>query len=428
MTGLFDSLPSRKFRLSVLALFAAASLAVLLPRVVRPLSSSPFLPHAYCYLFNRPLITLHIVSDGVIWLSYMAISITLMYMVQRARREMPFSWMFLAFGVFIISCGFTHLMEMIVLYQPLYWLSGAVKVITALASVTAAIALPPQLPVVHQMIVDSKISEQRRLTLERTNEELFQTNQQLRSEMKRRVAAEESLRQLSASLLHAQDDERRRIARELHDSVGQLLSGAVLSVSAFRRNSRRLSPKATRLLSQCSDCLAQSLSEIRTISYLLHPPMLDETGLADALRWYARGFSERSGVHVELDICYDADHLSRDLRTAVFRIVQESLTNIQRHAQSPTAEIQLRRASDKIELQVRDHGKGMPPESLECYAQPVHGVGIPGMRERVVQLGGEMSIHSSDSGTIVDVVLPFRGDSGNHYLTDTDPNSKSSWC
>jgi hypothetical protein len=91
---------------------------VLLPRVLRPLSSSPFLPHAYCYLFNRPLITLHIVSDGVIWLSYMAISITLMYMVHRARREMPFSWMFLAFGVFIISCGFTHLMEMVVLYQP----------------------------------------------------------------------------------------------------------------------------------------------------------------------------------------------------------------------------------------------------------------------------------------------------------------------
>lgn len=431
MTGLCNSLPARKLRLSALAL-GGAGLAVVLPRVVRPLLSSPFLPHTYCYLFNRPLIALHIVSDGVIWLSYMAISITLMYMVQRARREIPFSWIFLAFGVFIISCGFTHLMEMIVLYHPLYWLSGAVKVITAIASVTAAIALPPQLPVVHQMIVDSKISEQRRLTLERTNEELFQTNQQLRSEMQRRIAAEESLRQLSASLLHAQDDERRRIARNLHDSVGQLLSGAVLSMSAFRRNSRRLSSKSSRLLSQCTDCLTQSLSEIRTISYLLHPPMLDETGLADALRWYARGFAERSGVRVELDIARDADHLSRDLRTAVFRIVQESLTNIQRHAGSPTAEINLRRAGDKIELRVRDHGRGMPPESLESYGreQPMHGVGIRGMRERVVQLDGEMSIHSSNSGTIVDVALPFREDSGAQapYLTDIDSSSKSSWC
>ncbi|HEX6502136.1 MAG TPA: histidine kinase [Terriglobales bacterium] len=431
MTGLFDSLPSRKFQLSALALGSAGALAILLPRAMHTLFSTPFLPHAYCYLFNRPLITLHVASDGVIWLSYMVISITLMYMVQRARREIPFSWMFLAFGVFIISCGFTHLMEMIVLYQPLYWLSGAVKVITAIASVTAAIALPPQLPIVHQMIVDAKISEQRRLTLERTNEELFQTNLQLRGEMKRRIAAEESLRQLSGSLLHAQDNERRRIARELHDSVGQLLSGAVLSVSAFRRKTRRLSSKSTRLLSQCTDCLTQSLSEIRTISYLLHPPMLDETGLADTLRWYARGFAERSGVQVELDISDDADHLSRDLRTAVFRIVQESLTNIQRHAESASAEIHLRRAGAKIELRVRDHGKGMPPESLESYGRerPMHGVGIRGMRERVVQLDGEMSTQSSSSGTVVEVVLPFREQSRDHhlYLSGADSDSKLSW-
>lgn len=431
MIGLFDSVASRKLQLSALALGSTGALAIFLPRALHALFSTPFLPHAYCYLFNRPLITLHIVSDGVIWLSYMAISITLMYMVQRARREIPFSWMFLAFGVFIISCGFTHLMEMIVLYQPLYWLSGVVKVITSIASVTAAIALPPQLPVVHQMIVDAKISEQRRLILERTNDELFQTNLQLRGEMKRRIAAEESLRQLSGSLLNAQDDERRRIARELHDSVGQLLSGAVLSVSAFRRKTRRLSSNSTRLLSQCTDCLTQSLSEIRTISYLLHPPMLDETGLADTLRWYVRGFAERSGVQVELDISDDADHLSRDLRTAVFRIVQESLTNIQRHAESPSAEIHLHRAGDKIELRVRDHGKGMPPESLERYGreQPMHGVGIRGMRERVVQLDGEMSIHSSSSGTVVEVVLPFREESSDHnlYVPEADSDSKLPW-
>jgi signal transduction histidine kinase len=321
-------LPSTKSERAALAIAASSILVVFLPSVLRTLFSSPFLPHAYCYLFNRTLISLHLVSDGVIWLSYMVISITLMYMVQRARREMPFSWMFLAFGVFIIACGFTHLMEMIVLYQPLYWLSGAVKVVTAIASVATAIALPLQIPQVQKIIVDAKISEDRRLTLEQKNEELFRTNEQLRNEMNRRIAAEESLRQLSASLLHAQDDERRRVARELHDSVGQLLTGAVLSMSAVRRKTRRLSYKSTRLLAQCADCLAQSLREIRTISYLLHPPMLDETGLTDALRWYTRGFAERSSVEVRLDISDELEHLSRDVRTAIFRIVQESLTNI----------------------------------------------------------------------------------------------------
>ena len=395
--------------------FAASGLLFVFSRsILRPLLSSSFLPHSYCYLFNRPLIALHLASDGVIWASYMVISITLMYMVQRARREMPFSWMFLAFGVFIIACGFTHLMEMIVLYHPLYWLSGAVKVVTAIASVAAAIALPPQIPVVHKMIVDARVSEERRIRLEQKNEELFRTNEQLRKEMNRRIAAEESLRQLSASLLHAQDDERRRVARELHDSVGQLLTGAVLSMSAVRRKTRRLSYKSTRLLSQCADCLAQSLREIRTISYLLHPPMLDETGLTDALRWYARGFTERSGVQVRLEACDDLEHLSRDVRTAIFRIVQESLTNIQRHSGSAKAEIHLQRSGSRIELQVRDFGRGMPAQVLSGSESEVHvqGVGISGMRERVAQLQGQLEIYSTGHGTVVDVSLPLTDDTG----------------
>jgi signal transduction histidine kinase len=404
-------LPSRKLGRPALAILGFSILVLSLPSVWRSLFSSSFLPHAYCYLFNRSLITLHLASDAVIWVSYMVISITLMYMVQRARREMPFSWMFLAFGVFIIACGFTHLMEMIVLYQPLYWLSGAVKLVTAIASVAVATTLPPQLPVVHKMIVDARISEQRRITLEQRNEELFRANEQLRSEMNRRIAAEESLRQLSASLLHAQDDERRRVARELHDSVGQLLTGAVLSMSAVRRKTRRLSYKSTRLLSQCADCLAQSLREIRTISYLLHPPMLDETGLTDALRWYTRGFTERSGVQVRFDICDDLDYLSRDVRTAIFRIVQESLTNIQRHSGSSRAELRLQRSGSQIELQVRDYGKGVPVEVLHGGGSEARtraqGVGISGMRERVAQLHGHMEIYSSGHGTVVEVILPL---------------------
>jgi signal transduction histidine kinase len=387
--------------------------SLLLTRSRQGTFSSGFLPHAYCYLYNRNLIVLHLVSDGLIWLSYVAISLTLVYLVYRTRREIPFSWMFLAFGTFIIACGFTHFMEMIVLWKPVYWLAGGVKVITAIASVITAIALPPQLPKIHQMILAEKVSEERRRRLQQKNEELSQANQHLRNEMKKRIAAEESLKDLSGRLLRAQDDERRRFARELHDSVGQLLTGAVLSVSAVRRRAAHLGRGSTRLLSECADYLKESLREVRTISYLLHPPMLDETGLGDALRWYVRGFEERSGVRVALDISSNLDQLSRDLRTAVFRIVQEGLTNIHIHSGSRTAEISLQKSGSQIQLQVRDHGKGMPPESLGSNGreQLLHGVGIRGMRERVMQLEGELRIESSEHGTLLEVVLPYQEDS-----------------
>jgi signal transduction histidine kinase len=157
----------------------------------------------------------------------------------------------------------------------------------------------------------------------------------------------------------------------------------------------------------------ESLKEVRTISYLLHPPMLDETGLGDAVRWYVRGFAERSGVNVDLDISSDLGQLSRDLRITVFRIVQEGLTNIHRHSGSSTAEISLRRCGAQIQLQMRDHGTGVPPQSMgrNCSQQFMAGVGIRGMRERVTQLKGDMRIHSGESGTIVEVILPLQEDS-----------------
>jgi signal transduction histidine kinase len=411
MSATFSRLFGNKAFRAALAIGSFGLLAsLLLTRSSQSDFSSQFLPHAYCYLYNRNLIVLHVVADGLIWLSYVAISLTLVYLVYRTRREIPFSWMFLAFGIFIIACGFTHFMEMIVLWKPVYWLAGGVKVITAMASVITAIALPPQLPKVQQMILAEKVSEERKRGLQEKNEELSQANQHLRSEMEKRIAAEESLKDLSAQLLRTQDDERRRFARELHDSVGQLLTGAVLSVSAVRRRAAGMEHESSRLLSECADYLKQSLREVRTISYLLHPPMLDETGLGDALRWYVRGFEERSGVRVVLDISSNLDQLSRDLRTAVFRIVQESLTNIHSHSGSRTAEISLRKSGDHIRLQVQDHGKGMPPESLgrDGREQLLHGVGIRGMRERVVRLEGELRIESSDHGTLLEVVLPYR--------------------
>jgi len=389
-----------------------ALVSTLLPEGTRGIFSSQFLPHAYCYLYNWNLILLHVISDGLIWLSYFAISLTLVHIVHRTRREIPFSWMFLAFGAFIIACGFTHLMEVIVLWKPVYWLAGGVKVVTAIASVTTAIALPLQVSKIHEMIRSAGVSEERRSQLEEKNRELLQANQLLRSEITKRIAAEESLRNLSGRLLHAQDNERRRLARELHDSVGQLLTGAALNMSAFRQEAEGLGHKSSQLLSECAECVNQSLKEVRTISYLLHPPMLDETGLGDALRWYVRGFAERSGVHVDLDISSELGQLSRDLRITVFRIVQEGLTNIHRHSGSTTAEISLRSCGVQIQLQIRDHGRGVPPQSMGTNGsqQFMGGVGIRGMHERVTQLKGDMRIQSSESGTILEVVLPLQED------------------
>jgi uncharacterized membrane protein len=146
-------LRSKAFDAALAIAGAGLLTSLLLNRSTQGTFSSEFLPHVYCYLYNRNLIVLHLVSDGLIWLSYVAISLTLVYLVYRTRREIPFSWMFLAFGTFIIACGFTHFMEMIVLWKPVYWLAGGVKVITAIASVITAIALPPQLPKIHQMIL-----------------------------------------------------------------------------------------------------------------------------------------------------------------------------------------------------------------------------------------------------------------------------------
>jgi signal transduction histidine kinase len=410
MDAVSQPTPNKRAVNAALATVGAGLLAVLLlPEALRGMFSSQFLPHVYCYLYNRNLVVLHVASDTAIWLSYVAISVTLAYLVYRTRREMPFSWMFLAFGLFIIACGFTHLMEVVVLWKPLYWLAGDVKLVTAMASVIAAIALPPLVPKVHCMAQAAAVSEDRGRKLEQSNQALYQANEELRNEVKKRIAAEESLHYLSRCLLRTQDDERRRLARELHDSVGQLLTGAALSASAVQRHAAGLGPKSSRLLSECLDGVKQSLREVRTISYLLHPPMLDETGLAATLHWYVQGFVERSGVKVDLDISPDLDRLPQDLETAVFRIVQESLANIHRHSGSSTAEIRLRRCVGQVELEVRDHGRGMhtDPMATNGRERVVAGVGIRGMNERVRQLGGKMQIHSNGCGTTVEVVLPL---------------------
>jgi signal transduction histidine kinase len=216
----------------------------------------------------------------------------------------------------------------------------------------------------------------------------------------------QNLRELSARLLQLQDDERRRIARELHDSVGQMLAALGMNLAVVGTDIERLSKIANTV--NDSAALVQELSkEVRTISHLLHPPLLDEAGLASALRWYVEGFAQRSKIEVDLEFPVDFGRLPRESETAIFRTVQECLTNIHRHSESPTAAIRIAASDDHVRVEVQDHGKGIPPEKqFEMTSTGTPGVGIRGMRERLRQLGGSLDIHSNGKGTLIVAQLP----------------------
>jgi PAS domain S-box-containing protein len=221
-----------------------------------------------------------------------------------------------------------------------------------------------------------------------------------------RKQTEETLRQFSVRLLQSQDQERRRIARELHDSTGQKLAAAAMNLGLIGKSAETLGARARKALAESLELLDQSSSDIRTLSYLLHPPLLDERGLAAAVRWYVDGFTERSGVGIKLEVSPELPRLPEETEMALFRIVQEGLTNIHRHSGSSTATIRLTVDPNHVQLEMRDAGKGLPkPRSDGPVAPP--GVGIMGMRERVNLLGGHLDMKSDSSGTIVSVTLPL---------------------
>jgi PAS domain S-box-containing protein len=251
------------------------------------------------------------------------------------------------------------------------------------------------------------ITEQKRLrdTLEkhvrqRTNE-LEHKNTELEKQT-------DVVRDLSARLLQIQDDERRRIARELHDSVGQMLAAVSMNNSQLSNESSKLSPAAAKILLENGDLVRQISGEIRTISHLLHPPLLDEVGLESAIRWYIDGFRERSKIQVDLELPEDFGRLSRDQEITLFRVVQECLTNIHRHSGSSTALIRVSRSPNGVSLEVRDEGKGIAPEVQDTLSTGrIPGVGFRGMRERLHQLGGQLELHSTHQGTTVVARLPI---------------------
>jgi PAS domain S-box-containing protein len=211
---------------------------------------------------------------------------------------------------------------------------------------------------------------------------------------------------LSRRLLHTQDEERRHIARELHDSAGQTLTVLGMSLAQLVQKAGRSSPELATEAENTQELVQQLHREIRTTSYLLHPPLLDENGLSSALSWYIEGLRERSDIGISLSVSDEIGRLPSDMELVVFRVVQECLTNIHRHSGSKTASIRLARDSDVIVVEVQDSGRGISAQKLFELQSGGSGVGIRGMRERVRQLGGEMNIDSDGSGTRVSLTIP----------------------
>ncbi|MEI8315227.1 MAG: histidine kinase [Verrucomicrobiota bacterium] len=241
--------------------------------------------------------------------------------------------------------------------------------------------------------------------------ELLAMNEQLVHEAADRRRAEEGLQVLSGQLLQLQDQERRHIARELHDVTAQNLSAITLNLARVKTLLADADQRTVRVLNDSIQLAEECLREIRTLSYVLHPPMLDEYGLPRALEWYLEGFRKRSDIDVQLTVVPDIGRLPADAETALFRIVQESLTNIRRHSGSHTATIQLTRDDTAITLLIQDSGHGFH-EPLAAGKSPSLlnlGVGVTGMRERLRQLGGQLQIESSPTGTTVRAVVPATG-------------------
>jgi PAS domain S-box-containing protein len=217
--------------------------------------------------------------------------------------------------------------------------------------------------------------------------------------------------EIASKLLQVQDAERRRIARELHDGVGQIVAAIAMNVSRVSREKDQLSDEAARCVVENMSMIEQVNSDIRTVSYLLHPPMLDEIGLASALSWFVEGFSQRSKISVTLEIEPDFGRLPQGHELALFRVVQECLTNIHRHSGSSTATVRLCRTEAEVKLDVSDSGGGIGQETSKKIASGVSaGVGVRGMQERIKQMRGRMTINSSTKGTSVLVTLPISVD------------------
>lgn len=230
---------------------------------------------------------------------------------------------------------------------------------------------------------------------------------EINTDISARKQAEDAARRLSGRILTLQDEERRRIARELHDSLGQYLTAAKINLDLLAVG-LAARPEA-ELVSECTETITRCLAETRTLSHLLHPPLLDEAGFVSAARWYAEGLAQRSGIEVNLDFSPGLTRLDKDIETVLFRALQEALTNVHRHSGGSSVDVRLRLEAEKVRMEIKDNGKGIPEQRVRRFTKDGvgSGVGLAGMRERVREVGGSLALLSGSSGTSVIINIPL---------------------
>ena len=298
------------------------------------------------------------------------------------------------------------------------WVDWLNRSVTALALVVAAVPVHLRLRSILALQAATAERDRAEQALQHSHAQLEARVQERTRELQAEIAesarttlklreSEQSLRHLSVRLMKSQDEERRRIARALHDTVGQYLALSKMNLDSWLKHPDA-SDRGIQALCQIADSLDKCSSETRNISYLLHPPLLDELGFASAARTYVEGFSQRSNIPVKLSMPCELKRLPAGLELVLFRVLQESLTNVLRYAHSPTVDIQIEIEDNQITLTVRDYGKGMPPELVhQLNTGSGSGVGLSGMRERIVQFHGNFKIESDRNGTSIRAILPM---------------------
>jgi len=335
-----------------------------------------------------------IVSDAAIGLAYYSIPLALLTLVRR-RRDLRFTWLFVMFSAFIFACGTTHFIAIWTVWNPHYWTEAAVRAVTAAVSVATAVMLWKAVPRVLQLPSTTRMRE---------------AIDQLEHEIQERRKAEDALRQSQATLRElaayqerVREDERKRIAREIHDELGQNLLALRLDVSALHARAGARHPRLKERAETALDYIDTTMKSIRSIMNNLRPPVLD-LGLPAAIEWQVTQFERRNNLVCEVLMNEDAAPVPETQATAVFRILQESLNNIGRHARASYVRVELRIDGHGLEMMIKDDGVGMHPGDR----RKAHRFGLIGMEERVAMLGGELRIDSTPGqGTVLRVIIPF---------------------
>jgi signal transduction histidine kinase len=263
----------------------------------------------------------------------------------------------------------------------------------------------------NERILQDAREELERRVLQRTLE-ITKANADLRREISERLSAESALRQLSQNIVRLQDEERRRIARELHDSAGQYLSAVTLTLGQLARRLSTTDDRNKELINEALQLVGDCITEVRSISYLLHPPVLDDFGLVAALRWYVEGFAQRSGIQVRLELSETLPRFSGEVETTLFRIVQEALTNVHRHSGGKNACVEVHANDEQIDMTITDDGHGMAEDLLRNVDRGQGGLGLMDMYERAKKLGGNIHIDSNQQGTTIHTHVPHNRASG----------------